>query len=191
MSEIQRFDEWESAGGKKYMQPWPTGEYVRYTDLRQCQQQVKYHNLTALAACLLSAVLLLVLALHKHDPQPVAKVAIEETGKKTELLNDLKARHEQAVANVETANKVYHSSAKDLERIKGLLELNANLKAQLIEQNKHLTPQQQTERLNAAGPAVHGGDRYASAAVRPTKMHDGQVAQLAREVGFTKIRVVE
>lgn len=179
MSEIQRY------------KPMTAEGFLHYTDLLWYQRQYRMALVINIVVVLVCAVLAGYLVYHKHDPQPVAKVSAEETVKKAELLNDLKANHERAVSTLATANKVYHGSAKDLERVKGLLELNANLKAQIIEQNKHLNPQQQTERLNAAGPAVHGGDRYASAVVPSTTLHDGQVAALAREVGFTRVRVVE
>ena len=149
------------------------GEYCLYNDLLCERRQRRMAYVINVIVVLICAVLAGYLVYHKHAPQPVAKVSAEETAKKTELLNNLKASHERAVANVEMANKVYHSSAKDLERIKGLLEINANLKAQIKAQNQLLNPIQQTETLKVAA----------------TKMHDGQVAQLAREVGFTKVRI--
>ena len=155
--------------------PSRTGEYCLYTDFLWYRNQYRMAVGINIVVVLVCAVLAAYLVYHKHDPEPMAKVTVEETAKKTELLNDLKANYERALANVETATKVYHSAAKDLERIKGLEAINANLKAQIIEQDKHLTPQQQTENLKVAA----------------TKMHDGQVAALAREIGFTKIRVVE
>lgn len=172
MSEIQRLDPVQRYG-TVIMVPSYDGDYCYLTDLLWYQRNYRGAVLVLIVVC---AVFAGYLVFHKHDPQPVAKVSAEEAAKKTELLNDLKANHERAVANVETANKVYHGTAKDLERIKGLEAINANLKAQLIEQNKHLTPQQQTENLKVAANKVHMVD----------------VKKLAEELGFTKgVRVVE
>ena len=174
MSEIQRLDPVQRYG-TVIMVPSHDGDYCYLTDLLWYQRQYRMALAINIVVVLVCVVLAGYLVYHKHDPQPVAKVTAEETAKKTELLNGLKAVHEQARAGVETASKVYHSVAKDLDRIKGIEAMNANLKAQIKAQNQLLNPIQQTETLKVAA----------------TKMHDGQVAALAREIGFGKIRVVE
>lgn len=112
---------------------------------------------------------LLVYEKASHGPAPVPTMAQRHADEQIELAE---AQHQTRKAEVDKLSRNLDQVSGKLD---GALRLNANLKAQIHELNKLTDPSQQAETLKVAA----------------AKMHDGQVAELAREMGFTKVRVVE
>ena len=89
------------------------------------------------------------------------------------------------------AKKVPTVTLENTSKLAGLIDRYKIAKGEVERaQVKKKNPQQ----VEVAKP-VRWAESYTTAesyiTVGPTKMHDGQVAQLAREVGFSRIRVVE
>lgn len=125
-------------------------------------------NIVVVLACGVLAALL-VHEKASHGPTPVPTTAQRHADEQIELAE---AQHHTRKAEVDKLSRNLDQVSGKLD---GALRLNANLKAQIHELNKLTDPSQQAETLKVAA----------------AKMHDGQVAELAREMGFTKVRVVE
>lgn len=81
------------------------------------------------------------------------------------------------------AKKVPAFTLESTSKLAGLIDRYKNAKVEVERVQAKRRAPQQVERVEAQPVS------YAN--ITPTKLHDGQVAALAREVGFTKIRVVE
>lgn len=87
------------------------------------------------------------------------------------------------------SKKASSVAMEETVKLSGLIDRYKNAKVEV----ERVQAKQKTPRQLAAMPAkaIQGAGSYANAFNPPAKMHDGQVAALAREIGFTKIRVVE
>ena len=125
-------------------------------------------NVVVVLACGILAALL-VHEKASRGPTPVPNTIQRHANEQIELAE---AQHQARKAEVDKLRR-------NLDQVSGKLDgasrLNANLKAQIHELNKLTDSAQQVDTLKVAA----------------AKMHDGQVAELAREMGFTKVRVGE
>lgn len=167
---IQRYGETGTVYGAKIV-PKQYGDYCLYTDLLWCKRQYRMALTIMVVVSLMCGILAAVLVKEKafHGTAPVTTTAQRHADEQIELAE---AQHQARKAEVDKLTRNLDQVSGKLD---GALRLNANLKAQIHELNKLTDPSQQAETLKVAA----------------AKMHDGQVAELAREMGFTKVRVVE
>lgn len=140
-------------------------------DLIWCRCQYRMSRILNIVMGLACVVLSALLAHEKlsHWLTPVPNTIQRHANEQIELAE---AQHQARKAEVDKLTR-------NLDQVSGKLDaalrLNDNMKAKIQELNKLTDPSQQTDTLKVAA----------------ARMHDGQVAVLAREMGFTKVRVVE
>lgn len=168
---IQRYEP-RIEGGRPYMSPCEWGGFVHYAELAWCQHQYRMSRIInivlVVAACGILAALLVTWKA-SHGPTPVPTTAQRHADEQIELAE---AQHQARKAEVDTLTRNLDQVSGKLD---GALQLNDNLKVKIQELNTLTDPAQQVDTLKVAA----------------AQMHDGQVAALAREMGFSKIRVVE
>ncbi len=174
MSEIQRYEPFTVDGTRHFpteMCPSRYGRFVSYTDCLWYKRQYMMSLIINIAVILVCAVLAAVLVTEKssHGPAPVPTMAQRHADEQIGLAEA------QYQANKADADQLRRNLDQVNGKLDGALKLNANLRAQIHELNKLADPAQQVDTLRIAA----------------AKIHDGQVAMLAREMGFSKIRVVE
>ena len=125
-------------------------------------------NVVVVLACG-TLVALLVTWKASYGPAPVPTTAQRHADEQIGLAE---AQHQARKAEVDKLSRNLEQASGKLD---GALQLNDNLKVKIQELNTLTDPTQQAETLKVAA----------------AKMHDGQVAELAREMGFTKVRVVK
>lgn len=125
-------------------------------------------NVVVVLACGILAALL-VHEKASHGPAPVTTTAQRHADEQIRLAET----HYQA--NKAEVDKMSRNINQASGVVGEALKFNDKLKAQIHELNKLTDPAQQVDTLKVAA----------------AKMHDGQVAELAREMGFTQVRVVE
>lgn len=170
MSEIQRYG-LVIRGGTTWLEARPDGEWCYYNHIQWYQRQYRMAMTVNIAVALVCGILAALLVTEKssHGPAPVPTVAQRHADEQIGL-----AETQYQARKVEV-DKLRRNLDQVSGKLDGALKLNANLRAQIHELNKLADPAQQvdTPRIAAA------------------TMHDGQVAALAREIGFTKVRVTE
>lgn len=139
-------------------------------DLLWCRRQYLMSRIINIVVVLACGVLAALLVHEKasHGPTPVPTTAQRHADEQIELAE---AQHHTRKAEVDKLSRNLDQVSGKLD---GALRLNAHLKAQINELNKLTHPTEQVDILKVAAEL----------------MHDGQVAALAREMGFSKIRVV-
>lgn len=163
---IQRFDIRGEQWGLVERQDG-LGAFCYYHDAAWYQRQyimALVINVVVVFACIF---LSSYLVYHKHDPQPVSKPA------QVEGLSELSSRLDAAIAiwnQSMAAQRKAEAIAQKREQDRS--KLIANLESQIKAQNALLDAQQQATVLSAA-----------------SKMPSQEVVKLAREVGFTNVRV--
>lgn len=169
MSEIQRYG-LVIRGGTTWLEARPDGEWCYYNHLLWYKRQYMMSLIINIAVVLVCGILAAVLVHEKasHGPAPVPTVAQRHADEQIGL-----AEAQYQARKVEV-DKLRRNLDQVSGKLDGALRLNANLKAKIYELNKLTNPAQQVDTLRVAAT-----------------MHDGQVAALAREMGFSKIRVME
>lgn len=170
MSEIQRYG-LVIRGGTTWLEARPDGEWCYYNQLHWYKRQYMMSliiNIVVILACAVLAALL-VTEKSSHGPATVPTMAQRHADEQIELVEA------QYQANKAEVDKLKRNLDQVNGKLDGALKLNANLKAQIHELNKLTDPAQQVDTLRIAAAT----------------MHDGQVAALAREMGFSKILVRE
>lgn len=140
-------------------------------DLIWCRCQYRMSRILNIVMGLACVVLSALLAHEKlsHWLTPVPTTIQRHANEQIELAE---AQHQARKAEVDTLRRNLDQVSGKLD---GALQLNDNMKAKIQELNKLTDPAQQVDTLKVAA----------------VKMHDGHVSSLAREMGFTKVRVVE
>lgn len=172
MSEIQRYSTVRNISGEVVsFGPYDKGDFCRYADLRWYKRQYMMSLIINIVVVLVCGILAALIATEKasHGPAPVPTIAQRHAD---EQINLAEAQYQ---ANKAEVDKLKRNLDQVSGKLDGALKLNANLKARIHELNKLADPAQQVDTLRIAAAT----------------MHNGQVAALAKEMGFSKIRVVE
>lgn len=171
MSEIQRYRIPNQEYGFTKSIADPNGYWCLASDLLWYQRQYRMAMTLNIVVVLVCGILAALLVTEKssHGPAPVPTMAQRHADEQIGLAEA------QYQANKVEVDKLRRNLDQVSGKLDGALRLNANLKAQIHELNKLTDPSQQVDALRVAA----------------AKMHDGQVAALAREMGFTKVKVTE
>lgn len=174
MSEIRRYEPCTVDGTRHTPTEMCTsryGRYVSYPDLLWYKRQYMMAMTIMIVVSLVCGTLAVVLVKEKasRGPAPVPTMAQRHADEQIRLAET----HYQA--NKAEVDKMSRNINQASGVVGEALKFNDKLKAQIRKLNTLTDPAQQSETLRVA--AAH--------------MHDGQVAALAREMGFTQVRVVE
>lgn len=169
---IQRYETIQYPdGANPAFAPSRTGPFCLYADLAWYRRQY-WMALTINIVVVLACGILAALLVHEKASHGPAQVPTTAQRHADEQIGLAEAQYQARKAEVDKLSRNLDQVSGKLD---GALKLNANLKAQIHELNKLADPSKQSETLRVAA----------------ARMHDGQVAALAREMGFTKVRVTE